>query len=211
MHYYISVLNCISHTNRGEVKKLLQGAYKAALFDLGTTLKAASYEQKQKACLLGTLYFVKALQAERKEKADADVLLEVNTPRLNDAIRSLKNILGRDAKMEDFAAFVQQSLHKGSKYHKVLFYQDNEGIYLYYKEYWPAFQEFCKEQNITLMGNSAWFQREVLRKAGCIKPQYEVFQPGKYLRYDYRKKVGDTKATVLNISPKILKIKKASL
>ena len=87
--------------------------------------------------------------------------------------------------------------------YEVLFYQDTDGIYLHYKQYWPAFQKYCKKHGIILSDSAAQFRREKLN--GYIKPQY-IAGGSKYPRYDYRKKVDGIEASVLNVRPNILKL-----
>ena len=81
-----------------------------------------------------------------------------------------------------------------------------DGIYLHYKQYWPAFQKYCKENRIILTVSAAHFRKNEL--SGYLKPQYNTCG-SKYFRYDYRKKVDGREATVLNVSPSILRLIKS--
>lgn len=116
------------------------------------------------------------------------------------AIRYLQKNTVRFAVPSDFARFIRCCIDEN---HEVLFYQDANGIYLYYKKYWPAFQKYCKRHGVILSDSAAQFRRTKLN--GYIKPQYTV-SGSKYPRYDYRKKVDGVEATVLNVHPNILKL-----
>lgn len=205
IRYYLSIMKGLSSRCINEYKGILRKCYKSALLDLGALQKSTPIEYQYKACLLGTLYFVKEIQPK-----------EVATTRLDRAIQYLKIMLGHyekaprvedSVKVSDFAEFVRQSLKEDSEYHNILFHQDEGGIYFYYNQYWAAFQRFCKSNDLDLFSSAAHFRREVLYIEKLIKPQYEVPPgSGKYPRFDYVKKIGDCKERVLNVSPKILSL-----
>ena len=73
------------------------------------------------------------------------------------------------------------------------------------KKYWTIFQSYCKEKNIKLLCTELQFRKWELISGNYLKPQYEVADPNKYLRYDYRKVVDGKKRIVLNVDWKILK------
>lgn len=107
--------------------------------------------------------------------------------------------------LEDFAAFVCDCLRQNSKYREAFFYQNQDGIYLFYNKYWETFQKYCDSNGIIISCGAAAFRRNVIEK--YIFPQYDPSNPRKYPRYDYRKKVDGQKAVVLKVSPKILRLK----
>ena len=122
--------------------------------------------------------------------------------RLSRLIQAFQRIIGI-VTLEDFAAFVSEVVCHSGAGHPCLFGQDNEGVYLRYKQYWPAFQAYCRKNALSLSVSAGAFRREVLAANGLIKPQYAP-AGNSYPRYDYRKKIDSIEETVLNLSPEIL-------
>ena len=119
---------------------------------------------------------------------------------VQDSLAYLRTCVIHHADTADFAQFVKCCI---TEKHEVLFFQDTDGIYLHYKQYWPAFQKYCKKHGIILSDSAAQFRRAKLN--GYIKPQYTA-GGSKYPRYDYRKKVDGREVSVLNVRPNILKL-----
>lgn len=201
MRFYVAFLETLNdfiqetHTKKAIAKQIRQN-YKEALLDLGAVPAKATLEQQEKACLLGSLYLARDMMGESRYGGD-----------ISTAIDGVKKYLGRDVMLEDFAAFVCDCLRQNSKYREAFFYQDQDGIYLFYNKYWETFQKYCDSNGIIISCGAAAFRRNVLEK--YISPQYDPSNPRKYPRYDYRKKVDGQKAVVLKVSSQILKLKQA--
>ena len=181
------------------IKKPLQKAYQKALDDIGAPRQEPSMEQQHKACLLGSLYYASAVFEEAG--------IEDRYTQFKSHIRGVKKFFGHQAAADDFAAFVNEALREDSKYHSILFAEDEDGIYLKYKMYWAAFEDYCKKNGVVLHQNALQFRKRELIPQEYIQPQYRVSDPDKYVRYDYRKKIDGKEETVLNVSRRILKRK----
>lgn len=199
MRFYVAFLRTVNKfiqksDNKNAIAGQIRQNYKEALLDLGAVPAKATLEQQEKACLLGSLYLARDMMGESRYGGD-----------ISTAIDGVKKYLGRDVMLEDFAAFVCDCLRQNSKYREAFFYQDQDGIYLFYNKYWETFQKYCDSNGIIISCGAAAFRRNVLEK--YISPQYDPSNPRKYPRYDYRKKVDGQKAVVLKVSPKILRLK----
>jgi len=186
--------------DRKKIKKALQNAYQEALDDIGAPRENPSMDEQHKACLLGSLYYAATVFEEAG--------VEDRYTQFKSHICQVRKFFGHQAAADDFAAFVEEVLREDSAYHPVLFGEDGDGIYLRYKTYWEAFEDYCKKNGVVLHQNALQFRKRELIPAGYIRPQYRVSDPRKYARYDYRKKIDDREETVLNVSKRILKVKK---
>lgn len=201
MRFYVAFLGTVNEfiqksDNKNAIAGQIRQNYKDALFDLGAAQAKATLEQQEKACLLGSMYLARDMMQESRYSGD-----------ISTAIDGVKKYLGRDVMLKDFVAFVCDCLRQDSKYREAFFYQDQDGIYLFYNKYWEIFQKYCDSNGIIISCGAAAFRRNVLEK--YISPQYDPSNPRKYPRYDYRKKVDGQKAVVLKISSQILKLKQA--
>lgn len=196
LNFYTKVLQILNGMNAGEIRKPLLAAYHKALNYLGASKKDTSFEQQHKACLLGSMYFIKANLSGEDGKY----------PRFASFIHCVERIFGCEATLTDFATFVSLARGTDSSYHSaVLKVEEKVGIYLNKKEYWAVFQSYCKEKEIKLFCTELQFRKRELIPGGYLKPQYEVADPNQYARYDYRKVIDGKKRIVLNVDWKILK------
>lgn len=190
---YIRFLNTVSRMDYKQFKKLCRESKSFAYKELGIATSAQVTVKNHHAAILCGLYVAQAC-------SEQDVLFRSAA---KNAIRYLKTQLVHGADERCFANFVADQLLKTDN---VIFYHDDTGIYLHYKQYWPAFQTYCKNRGIVLTVSAAQFRRTVLKN--YIRPQYQA-SGDNYPRYDYRKKVDGQEATVLNVDPKILKLLKS--
>jgi len=186
-----SLLEDINAAEESARRIAARESFRAALGALGQRMKGDEADRRHKAALLTALRFAAECSSQHREW-------------LESVFSALLRTLGREAGLSDFAGFVRACLRPDSPYDGVLFYRDDDGIYLRYKAYWSAFADYCAGQSVELICSAGAFRRSLLHKNGYIKPQYEVNEPGKYLRYDYRKVAGDVEETVLNVSPRLL-------
>lgn len=196
LDFYMAVMRNLNGVNITQIRKPLLAAYRTALTRLGASKKEPSIEQQHKACLLGSMYFIQTyLSNEGGEYS-----------RFESHIHCVERILGCEATLTDFANFVFLAMDKDSPYHSaILKIEEKIGIFLDMKKYWTIFQSYCKEKNIKLLCTELQFRKWELISGNYLKPQYEVADPNKYLRYDYRKVVDGKKRIVLNVDWKILK------
>lgn len=184
---YVGFLKSINHGGMTEFRAACKEASKKAYQDLGTLKKDATRQQHYQAKLLCSIYVA-------QHYAIKNTLFYVA---VQDTLVYLKKHIAHLATAEDFAQFLRCTSTDDS----VIFHCDDTGIYLHYKQYWLAFQKYCENHGIVLSVSAAQFRRTVLKN--YIRPQYQA-SGGKYLRYDYRKKVDGREAVVLNVDPKIL-------
>ena len=177
-----------------ELHLLLKNQYMKALQELGVTKHTATEEQQHKAHLISALRFALDIAPVPREISIGKGYLE----------SELISLLCNHASLKIFAVFLQDALVETSPYHNIIFYKDEHNIYLHYKKYWPAFQEYCKENTIILTVSASSFRRNYLEKHGYIVPQYQMSSAGK-ARLDYRKVIDGIEAQVLNVSSKLLK------
>ena len=190
MNGYIGLLEAINEAGYEAFRRCYSEASKNAYKEIGVFKKNAARDQRYCATLLISLLI-------------ADQYATKNTMfwiAVQDSLAYLRTCVIHHADTADFAQFVKCCI---TEKHEVLFYQDTDGIYLHYKQYWPAFQKYCKKHGIILSDSAAQFRRAKLN--GYIKPQYTA-GGSKYPRYDYRKKVDGREASVLNVRPNILKL-----
>lgn len=190
MDGYVGFLENISHGGEKEFRAACKAASKNAYRDLGVLKKDATRDQHYQAKFLSSIYVA-------EHYAEQNTLFMVAA---KDTLVYLKKHIAHLATAGDFARFL------GECDRTVSFYQDDTGIYLHYKQYWSAFQAYCKDRGIVLKVSAAQFRKTVLKH--YIRPQYQV-SGDNYPRYDYRKKVDGQEATVLNVDPKILKLLKS--
>ena len=107
------------------------------------------------------------------------------------------------ATLQDFAHFIDDLLQGATESENLLFGQDQDGIYLYYHNYWDAFKRYCAIHKIYVNDSCLQFRHKYLIPNEIIQAQYKPSN-GQYQRYDYRKKLNGRTATVLNVSRKIL-------
>lgn len=183
--------------------KMLKRAYRRALKEISMRPDRPTKDEEHKACLLGALYFADDLFA-RSESA------ERTTEYFGSRVEYVRSLLGRTATLEqvatgkDFAVFVREMLKQKDS---IVFYWDEDGIYLHYKEYWDRFMNYCEKQRVSLPYSAGMFRRKVLAPQGYIRPQYRSSRPGAQIRYDYRKKNQEgEEAVVLNVSLDILRL-----
>ena len=193
MSSYLRFLNEINGVGYREFKKACKDAKEKANRMAGLNCANPTNSQRYCGSILCSLYVALDFSPE-------DIPFRISA---KNAIHYLENHLLHFATATDFARFTMSCLNKKLD---ILFYQDADGIYLHYKQYWPAFQKYCKENRIILTVSAAHFRKNEL--SGYLKPQYNTCG-SKYLRYDYRKKVDGREATVLNVSPSILRLIKA--
>lgn len=189
---YVRFLQEISDTDIKQFKRVGRKARKQAEMDAGMYCSNPTQEQRWCRSLLCALYIAQEYNTE-------DTLFQGS---VRYAIRYLKASVVRFATIEDFAKFIQTD----AQTQDILFYRDDTGIYLHYKAYWPAFEAYCRKSHIVLAVGAAQFRRTVLSE--YIRPQYKP-TTSQYPRYDYRKKVNDIEAVVLNVDPKILDLIKS--
>lgn len=189
---YIGLLEKINRSGAAEFRTACKEASKAAYRDLGILKKDAVREQHYQAKLLCSIYIA-------EHYAEEKTLFWVA---VKDTLAYLKKHIAHQAAAEDFARFLRH-LGSSDEDKTVLFHQDDTGIYLHYKQYWPVFQKYCKDNGIVLSASAAKFRKTTLKN--YIKPQYQA-SGANYLRYDYRKKVDGREAVVLNVNPKIMRL-----
>ena len=190
MNGYIGLLEAINEAGYEAFRRCYSEASKNAYKEIGVFKKNAARDQRYCATLLISLLI-------------ADQYATKNTMfwiAVQDSLAYLRTCVIHHADTADFAQFVKCCI---TEKHEVLFFQDTDGIYLHYKQYWPAFQKYCKKHGIILSDSAAQFRRAKLN--GYIKPQYTA-GGSKYPRYDYRKKVDGREVSVLNVRPNILKL-----
>lgn len=190
--FYISCMNAISGQNCADVGKNLKKSYRKALADLGAVTAKKDIRKEQLACLLGTLYFLHDVLTAKGEKVE----------RLNRLLQAFRREIGI-VTLGNFSNFVRGLLHHPDENADIIFGQDKDGIYLFYKTYWPAFQKYCKSNGLVLSMSAQAFRKSFLIPKNLIRPQYAPSN-GAYVRYDYRKKLNGKEATVLNLSHHIL-------
>ena len=194
---YFKFMQLLTETSCDDIVKSLTRMYTKALSDVAMRPNEPTMDEMHKACLLGALHFAREVFAENESGKRANNYLLGH-------IEKVRLILGRVATAKDFAVFVKVMLAKKDT---VVFYWDEKGIYLHYKEYWDQFREFCEEQGVLLRYSAGMFRREVLAPQGYIRPQYRSSRPGAQIRYDYRKKNQEgEEAVVLNVSLDILRL-----
>lgn len=192
LSYYMGCLNVLQGQKRSAVRQMLLRSQNEAAGMLGAKPGETDPRTDQLCSLLMSVLFIRR------------VLISSGQPveRLSRLIQALQRIIGI-VTLEDFATFVSEVVCHSDSDHSCLFGQDSEGVYLRYKQYWPAFQAYCRKNDLSLSVSSGAFRREVLAANGLIKPQYTPAGNG-YPRYDYRKKIDSIEETVLNLSPEIL-------
>lgn len=174
---------------------MLNDNYEQALFDLGASIKYADDDQQHKAFLLASLYFFfeianknvsdlwerQTLQSAIKYVRDFfGVKGEIN----NCSGRRLPVLLEREATLEDFANFVQQSLQEKSVHHKIVAREEKRIIFLYYKDYWDEFCSYCRENHIAVYLEREKFNRIILN--GYLISQPKAPKPNTHrVRYDF--------------------------
>ena len=193
MDGYVGLLEAINEAGYEVFRRYYFEASKSAYKEIGVFKKDATREQQYCATLMISLLIANQYAAK-------NTMFWVS---VRDSLTYLRTCVIHHADTEDFARFVKYCTAED---HEILFYQDADGIYLHYKQYWPAFQKYCKENRIILTVSAAHFRKNEL--SGYLKPQYNTCG-SKYLRYDYRKKVDGREATVLNVSPSILRLIKS--
>ena len=186
---FIRYLNASPEDRILQVKRY----YSRALGDLGCIKKTASEKQKQIACFLTTIYL-------------AEEYVAMNRAMLTDPFLSTKQLLqsfadGHTATEVDFAEFLQEVLDRTDNQFPVLM-QDEECLYLHFKEYWESFEQYCRSKDILIKESPKEFRRKYLAPK-FLKPQYAA-KAGTYPRYDYRKLIGSKKETVLAVKKAIL-------
>lgn len=180
------------------IKEPLQKAYQKALDDIGAPRRRPSIEQQHKGCILGALYYAAYIFEEAG--------IENRYTQIESHIRQVRELFGHQASAVDFASFIEETLRERSEYHSVIFGEDSDGFYLRYKTYWTAFEGYCKKNGVVLCQNALQFRKQELIPGRYIQPQYQVNDPNRYLRYDYRKKIDGKEETVLKVSRRILKL-----
>ena len=193
MDGYVGLLEAINEAGYEVFRRYYFEASKNAYKEIGVLKKDAARDQRYCATLLISLLIANQYAAKNTMFWIA----------VQDSLAYLRTCVIHHADTEDFARFVKYCTAED---HEILFYQDADGIYLHYKQYWPAFQKYCRENRIILTVSAAHFRKNEL--SGYLKPQYNTCG-SKYLRYDYRKKVDGREATVLNVSPSILRLIKS--
>lgn len=197
--FYYQFMRTLAGKERKELRKELKRSYTAALKTIAMRSNTPTKDEEHKACLLGALYF-----AWNTCKATEDQGLNRYKRILQHHIENAIKILGRVATAKDFALCVRDALWKKAP---IIFYWDKDGIYLYYKEYWDSFMDYCEKRGVSLPYSAGMFRREVLAPQGYIRPQYRSQRPNAQIRYDYRKKnQKGEEATVLNVSLDILRL-----
>lgn len=197
--FYYQFMRVLEGKERKELRKELKRSYTAALKTISMRPDTPTKDEEHKACLLGALYF-----AWNTCKTTEDWGLNRYEPTLRRHIKNVIDILGRVATAKDFALFMKEALDQRPP---IVFYWDEDGIYLYYKEYWNSFMNYCEKRGVLLPYSAGMFRREVLAPQGYIRPQYRSQRPKAQIRYDYRKKnhKGE-EATVLNVSHDIFQL-----
>lgn len=196
---YYQFMHTLVGKEQKELRKELKRSYTAALKTISMRPDTPTKDEEHKACLLGALYF-----AWNTCKTTEDWGLNRYEPTLRRHIKNVIDILGRVATAKDFALFMKEALDQRPP---IVFYWDEDGIYLYYKEYWNSFVNYCEKRGVLLPYSAGMFRREVLAPQGYIRPQYRSQRPKAQIRYDYRKKnhKGE-EATVLNVSHDIFQL-----
>lgn len=180
------------------LRKELKRAYMQALAECATKVERPKPEEQHKACLLAALYFA--------ESTFSKAGIEKRFIPFEQHIENLHKLFQCIATAKHFAEFVAEQLNRAKQQKKsVVFYEDADGIYLRYKEYWEAFKQYCEKRSIAVPFSAGAFRRKVLEPEKYIKPQYRSSNQNVRNRYDYHKKDADgEEAIVLNVSPSIL-------
>ena len=188
--YYISCMNLISGQPVKIIRKQFQTSFQKASTVLNLTSK--NDRQNQIASILATLFFLSSTLKKAGQ----------NTKRLNQWIQTFQGEVGV-ATLQDFAHFIDDLLQGTTESENLLFGQDQDGIYLYYHNYWDAFKRYCAIHKIYVNDSCLQFRHKYLIPNEIIQAQYKPSN-GQYQRYDYRKKLNGRTATVLKVSRKIL-------
>lgn len=199
MPFYAGLMDFLCreyNQNPRSIRTLLNRCYKEALIDLHVVGRTPTLDEEHRACLLSSLYL-----ALRIYPFSTHLDGIAFSPAYN-LIRILKTKGTSSART--LSMFVKDAIRQDSKYHHVVFHQDEKGIYLHYKLYWSAYEAYCEKSNIFIDKNKHSFQRE-LYDMGYITPQYKPLA-GKNIPWEYRKKVNDILAPVLNLTPSILEL-----
>lgn len=170
-----------------------------ALNELNCDQGTATDQQSQIACLLTAVFLAK------------EYIYSIQTG-VNDYFAFAERVLrsfGKDAKstrqrvasVTAFADYLKNLMNKSEDQFPLLL-QDEHYLYLDFKEYWSAFEDYCHANDILITESHKGFRREHLAKE-FLKPQYEP-KPGEYPRYDCRKLIGTKKKTVLVVKKTIL-------
>lgn len=197
--FYYQFMRTLEGKERKELRKELKRSYTAALKTISMHPDMPTKDEEHKSCLLGALYFVWNIC-----KATEDQGLNRYKHILQRHIKNAIKILNQVATAKDFALFMEGAIDQKPP---IVFYWDEDGIYLYYKEYWNSFMNYCEKRGVSLPYSAGMFRREVLAPQGYIRPQYRSQRPKAQIRYDYRKKnhKGE-EATVLNVSYDIFQL-----
>ncbi len=195
---YYKFMNLIDGQEMKTLRNALKRAYKKALSECTLQVEKPKPEEQHKAYLLAALYFAQEIFLHAK--------LENQYIPFKQHIENMKSLMRCIATIEHFAEFVREEVQKAAEQKKsVVFYQDADGVYLYYKEYWGAFKRYCSDHSVAVPFSAGAFRREVLEPAQYIKPQYRSSNPNVRNRFDYHKKNADgEKAIVLSVFPGIL-------
>lgn len=195
---YYQFMNVLEGKDRKALRKTLKRAYTAALKTVSMRPDTPTKDEEHKACLLGALYFA------QDTYRDAGILQGYKELLFECNIENTISVLRRVATAKEFAEFVREAQEDKDP---IIFYRDNDGIYLHYKGYWDRFMNYCEKQNVSLPYSAGMFRREVLAPKGYIRPQYRSQRAKAQIRYDYRKKnPAGEKAVVLNVSPDLLQL-----
>lgn len=185
MHLSDNVEECIAQAKHG---------YREALASLHCTTKSASERQRQIACLLTAVLLAENYVEQEAYQTYANSFSHMKFV--------LKQLIEESVASEvDFAQFLQVLLDKAGDQSPLLL-QDDQYMYLHFKEYWGYFETYCKQNNIVIQESEKEFRRKYL-VSDFLKPQYAA-KPGAYPRYDCRKLIGSEKKTVMVVKKEIL-------
>lgn len=181
-----------------KVKWNARKLYQTSIAQLGLSRhEMPNSQQQHTACILTAL----ALLRQYIEETFPNQNLSGTNGSILHIEQRLQRMAGvRTAGIAVFAAFLKNIAD--SKDNSLIFTYDDEYLYLHYKEYWPAFEAYCKKYDVTIQYSAAKFRRDILAP-DFLKAQYQPTN-GKYPRFDYRKKVDGKEATVIAISKRII-------
>ncbi len=179
------------------ISKYAKSKYKTALSRLNVNAQSATISQQHIACILTAIDFYREYQ-----RLESRIVTE-----MDQCASYLISVAGNPvANINHFSAFLREVLDTPAKKAKLVFCEDDDTIYLHYKEYWPEFINYCSKNSIEIKYSAAKFRREVLAPGGLIKPQYQT-QSGRDARYDYRKVKDKIEELVLAVSKSKLALK----
>lgn len=181
-----------------KIKANARNLYKTSIKQLGVSPhEEPNLHQQHTACILTALAFLRQYIEAAFPKRDLSGPLGCIF-HVEQRFRKMAGI--QTAGLAVFAAFLKSL--ENSRDNSLIFTQDDDYLYLHYKEYWPAFEAYCKERSISIQYSAARFRRDILAP-DFLKAQYRPAN-GKYPRFDYRKKFDKKEATVIAVSKKVI-------